>query len=569
MAEQDFLRDAVVLLVAAAVFILAFHRLRASPVLGYLAAGILIGPHGLGLVGDVAGTRALAQLGVAFLLFSIGLELSFARLRLLRFHLFGLGSAQVLISSLVIGAVAVALGASLESAVVIGGGLALSSTAIVLQLLSERREIASRFGRISFSVLLLQDLAVVPLLAVVPALGAGPTTDWSALGLAAGTALLALAAIVIIGRLVLKPLYRIIAAARSSETFVLVTLTVVLGTGWAAGQAGLSITLGAFLAGLLLSETEFRHQVEADMQAFRGLLLGLFFITVGMFIDISLAVENAAAVAALLVALVAGKAALLWALCRMVGIANDLAARVGLILAQGGEFAFILIGAGAAVGVVPPTLAQYCLVVVSLSMALTPLLAVAGKAISNSIARRSGVGLAAIEQETDDLDLHVLIAGFGRVGRIVGDLLEARKIPYVAIDLDPANVREGRARGLSIFYGDASRPELLWGVGADRARMAVVTLDNPEAAARTVHVLRQKLPDLKILVRARDHADSDALTSAGATEVVPETLESSLQLAGTVLRSLDLPEEDIGRLLDEYRRNANGAKGGAAKPPQP
>ncbi len=552
MPEHGFLYEVVVFLGAAVVFVLVSRRLGVNPIIGYLAAGVLIGPHGLRLIADADSVRDLAELGIAFLLFSIGLELSAKRLSVLRRQIFGLGSAQFLVTALIIGAVTLSLGATIEAAVIVGGGLALSSTAIVLQLLSERGEIASRMGRISFSILLLQDLAAVPLLAMVPLLGGGET-DWGQLGVAAATASAAAVAIIVAGRLAIRPLFRAMGGERGPEMFVALTLLTVLGTGLIAEAVGLSLTLGAFLAGLLLAETEFRHQVEADIQPFRGLLLGLFFMTIGMSIDLGVVLRHWSLAGGLVVTLIVGKAMVLYALCRIFGLSRAISVRTGLMLSQGGEFGFILIGGAMAAGVLPIEIGQICLVVISLTMMLTPLLANLGKRAAELVERQAAIGLAALEEENLDLEGHVIIAGFGRVGRNIARLLDSHRLPYVALDTDPARVRQGRAEGRSIFYGDASRPELLWGIGADRARAAVIAVNDDAAAMRMVTLLRQKLPDLQILVRVRDPAQIEALNRAGASAIVPETLEASLALGRRLLTSLGMPEKDVVSALDALR----------------
>ncbi len=552
MPEHGFLYEVVVFLGAAVVFVVVSRRLGVNPIIGYLAAGVLIGPHGLRLIADADAVRDLAELGIAFLLFSIGLELSAKRLSVLRRQIFGLGSAQFLVSALVIGAVTLLLGASVEAAVIVGAGLALSSTAIVLQLLSERGEIASRMGRISFSILLLQDLAAVPLLAIVPLLGGGET-DWGQLARAAATAIAAAVAIIVGGRLAIRPLFHSIGGERGPEVFVALTLLTVLGTGLVAEAVGLSLTLGAFLAGLLLADTEFRHQVEADIQPFRGLLLGLFFMTIGMSIDLGVVLRHWSLAGGLVVTLIVGKAMILYALCRIFGLSRAISVRTGLMLSQGGEFGFILIGGAMAAGVLPIEIGQICLVVVSLTMMLTPLLANLGKRAAELMERQASIGLAALEEENLDLEGHVIIAGFGRVGRTIARLLDSHRLPYVALDTNPARVRQGRAEGRSIFYGDASRPELLWGIGADRARAAVIAVNDDASAMRMVTLLRQKLPDLQILVRVRDPAQVEALNRAGASAIVPETLEASLALGRRLLTSLGMPEKDVISALDALR----------------
>jgi len=555
MENHGFLFEIVLLLTAAIVSVVLFQRLRVSPMLAYLAGGVIVGPSGLALVSNVETIGVVGELGVVMLLFAIGLTLSFNRLKLMRWEVFGLGGAQFLLSGPVIGAAAWGLGASPKAAFVIGASLALSSTAIVLQLLSERAEVASRLGRVGFSVLLLQDLAVVPLLAVVPILGgAAGSTDWSQVGLAIAKAVLALALIMVAGRLVLQPIYRTVARDHGHEIFVALTLLAVLGTGWATEQAGLSLTLGAFLAGLLLAETEFRHQIEADIKPFQSLLMGLFFMAIGMQVDLAAAARNWWLVGALTVALMVFKSAVLYLLCRvLMRLPVFLSLRVGLTLAQGGEFAFILIGAAALIGVVPEPVKQVCLVIVSISMIATPFLATAGKALADRFERFTPVGLAALEQENLDLARHVVIAGFGRVGRIVARLLEARRLPYVAIDSNAANVLDGRGRGLPVHFGHASQRELLWSIGIDRASALVITLSDTRVALELVAMLKERLPDLPIIARARDSRHARDLLDLGADIAVPETLEASLVLGAAALKHFDIGEAEVEAALNELR----------------
>lgn len=556
MDDNRFLFEIVLLLSVAIVAVLVFRRLRVSPMLGYLAGGLLVGPSGLALIADVEMIELVGQLGVAMLMFSIGLELSVKRLRLMRLEVFGLGTAQFVLTAAILTAIVYAIGVSARGAFVIGAGLALSSTAMVLQLLSERREIASRLGRVSFAVLLLQDLAVVPLLAVVPILGTGSgggAGDWTAIAFATGKAVLALVLIMVGGRLLLQPIYRIVARDHGSEVFIALTLLVVLGTGWATAQAGLSLTLGAFLAGLLLAETEFRLQIEADIKPFRGLLMGLFFMAIGMQVDLGVAARNWWLILLLTIGLIGIKTGILCGLCRLIKLPWMLSLRTGLMLSQGGEFAFILIGAAAVIGVVPEPIRQICLAVVSASMILTPFIAIAGKALADRLERSTPVGLAAMEKETLDLDGHVVIAGFGRVGRIVARLLESQRIPYVAIDHDAGNVREARTHGLPVYYGLVQRRDLLWGVGIERASILVVTLNDPETTLRLAASIKARLPELTVVARARDSRHAAELAKVGADVAVPETLEASLVLGGAVLKHFDIGPGEVEAALGALR----------------
>jgi len=551
----EVLLEWVIILVAAIAVVYLFHRLKAGPVLGYLAAGLLIGPHAFRLVAHIEAIQTLAEFGVVFLMFIVGLELSFRRLASMRTEVFGLGSAQVLLTAALVGAGVAALGIAWKAAIVVGFGVALSSTAVVLQLLSERGEMSGRLGRISFSILLLQDLAIIPLLAVVPFLGDSGqgSTEWQAVAIAAGKAVAALVVILIVGRYLLTPLFRAVAGMHREELFFAITLLSVLGTATATQAVGLSLTLGAFLAGLMLAETEFRHQIEVTIRPFQGLLLGLFFMSIGMTIDLPFALAHWWQVAGLLVGLVAIKAAVIAGLCLAIRIPATVAIRTGLVLAQASEFAFVLIAIAAREKIVPVDVQQMVLAVASLSMAITPLLAMLGLWIASRIGRVSRIGLAALEAENIDLQKHVVIAGFGRFGQMIARLLDANRIPYVALDMDAAQVARFKAQGIPIHFGDATRPEILWGVGIDRASAIVLTTArDPAGETRLVSLLRRRLPELKIVARARDAQHAAALQAAGATAAVPDALASSLHLAQSVIRSFGLPEVDMNQLLSEY-----------------
>jgi monovalent cation:H+ antiporter-2, CPA2 family len=555
-ASQD-LHDVLIILAAAVLVVPIFQRLRSSPVLGYLVAGMLIGPSALSIVSDVSGVVILANFGVVFLLFTIGLELSIERLKAIRSHVFGLGTLQVVLTSCLFWLGARWLDQPKDTAVILAGGLALSSTAIVLQILVERRELPTRHGRVSFAILLLQDLAVVPLLTLVPLLAAHDTRLAGALGLAALKAVGALIVILVVGRLILRPALRVVASAKSPELFTGVTLLVVLGVSYVTESAGLSMALGAFLAGLLIAETEYRHQVEGDIEPFRGILLALFFMTIGMSIDLGLIIGNAATVIMLVVALVAVKAIVMTVLCRAFGFPMAVSTHVGLSLGQGGEFAFVLFSLAMALGVMPIETGQTMLAVVALSMALTPFLMSAGRRLAVVLTPKLvPAELRRTEQDARDFKGHVIIAGFGRVGQTIARLLEAQRLPYMAFDLEPSRIAEGRARGLPIYYGDASRIEVLKAAGIHRARAAVVTLDQPLAAERAVSSIRRLCPLLDIHARARDHEHQLHLQEAGATHVVPEMMEGSLQLGGTLLKSLGRSPEEVTNVLEEFRGSA-------------
>jgi len=553
MGHSEYLLDVLIFLAAAVVVVPVFQRFRTSPILGYLAAGVIIGPHAFGLIGDTNAAHGLAELGVVFLLFMIGLELSVSRLKTLGSKVFGLGTLQVMLTGGSIAAVAFALGAGRDAAVIIGGGLALSSTAFVLQLLVERGERATGFGLTTFSILLLQDIAIVPLLILVTLLGAEGETILGAFGMAALKGGGAIAVSILFGRYMLRPLFRQIASLNSVELFVATTLLVILGMGWLMSQAGLSMELGALLAGLLLAETEYRHQIEADIRPFRGILLGLFFMTIGMSIDMVFIYGNMATVLLAAIALMVGKTAIITALCRLTGNPFSTSIRVGFALSQGGEFGFVLFGAAAAAGLTSPDLAQILMAVIALSMVATPLMFTAGKIMANRIRSHKTQPRNSIESRQEELNGNVLVAGFGRVGQTVAKVLSDAGIPYIALDLDQTRVARGRDKGMSVYYGDANQIQVLQAAGTGQAKLAVITLDDPNTTCRVVSALRGKYADLPILVRARDRQRSHELKQVGATAVISEAAESSLQLGNIALKTLGVDEDDALCIIQGYR----------------
>jgi len=561
------LREVFVFLVAAGIIVPFFSRLRMSPVLGFLALGALLGPYGLGLfageigvlryavIDDIEGVKPLAQLGVVFLLFMIGLELSPERLWALRRLVFGLGVLQVALTAAVIGLVAWAFGNPPGAALILGMALALSSTAVVMQLLVERRAVASPLGRASFAILLLQDLAVVPILMLVSVLAAQAEHSLPmALGAALVTALIAIVGIFVLGRVLLRPLFRVASATRSPELFMAVTLLAALGTAALTEAAGLSMALGAFLAGLLIAETEYRHEIEVDIEPFKGLLLGLFFMSVGMGTDFRVVAQEPFWLAASVIGLFALKAPITAALCRLFGLPRHTAVEAGLLLGQGGEFAFVVVGIAAVRGLLPRDTAQFMLLVTALTMMATPLVAVlarrAGRALERDHATR---GVPAEARVPRELAGHVIIAGFGRVGQMLARVFDACGMQYVALDVDAVAVAQHRANGLPVHYGDASRVEILQRMHAERAHGVVVTTDSPVSAQHTVHAVRRRWPHLLVVARARDTSHARYLLDCGATEVVPETVEASLQLAGRVLEAAGEPADAIAQALAQQR----------------
>lgn len=551
--ESHYLSDILILLAAAIVAVPLFQRLGFGSVLGYLAAGVAVGPWGLGFIGQIEEIRQVAEFGVVFLLFILGIELKPERLRAMRRLVFGLGAAQLLVTAAILLSLALAFGLSLKTAVVVGFGLALSSTAFGLQILNERGEMGTTHGQTAFSVLLLQDLAVVPLLTLVLLLSAHGTLP-EGLHLAVLQAVLIIVVVILVGRYFLSPILRLVASHGTSEVFTATAVFTVLGTAWLMEHAGLSLALGAFLAGLMMADSHYRHQVVADIEPFRGILLGLFFMGVGMSIDFGLLAREAIPVAGMVVGLLLVKTLVLWALCRGFGLDRTDSMRVGLLLSQSGEFGFVLFGVAAVSGLVPSDVFLVLTLLVAMTMVTTPFMANLGAWLGRR--RREA------DRNTHDVHAeylaedtpHVIIAGFGRVGRRVARILMARDIPYIAVESHADRVLEARREGFEVFFGDASAAEVLKAAGASRARALVCTLNNVAPATRLVHVMRQLYPTIAIFARGRDRQHCDQLMKAGATVAVSETLESSLQIGGSVLNAMGVDEADANELIDAFRR---------------
>ena len=544
MAEVGYLRDVIVILLAAIVTVLLFQRLGFGAVIGYLVAGAVIGPGVLGLVGDLETVRAIAELGVVFLLFTVGLELPYERIRLIGWRFAALGLLQVALSTLALALLAMALGFSPLAAAAIGAALALSSTAIVLRMLSERGELTSRFGRSAFAVLLVQDLALGPILVVTLALGIGGESLWSNLGFAALKMALAVMGILGLGLIVLRHAVWPIPRFQEPEIFAAMTLLIVLASGLATHLAGLSMGFGAFLAGMLLAETRYRLQVAAEIQPFRGLLLGLFFMTVGMSIDPALALEHAGTLSLLVLALLVSKTLILAGLARVLGLPRAESLRLGLLLSQGGEFGFVLLGAAVVGGLITLSESQPLVLAVALTMLVTPLLARLALGLAHRIERASAPRPEDSEAETEALGDHVVVAGFGRVGSAVTERLQADGVTWVAVDLNTHRIAQARERGLPVYFGDATRPEILAALHVERARAVIVAVDDPNAALRLVSFLRYLFPEMRILARAKNDAHAKALRDAGAATAVPELVATGVKLATTILQGDPFGEGD-------------------------
>lgn len=556
--EYRVLDEVLWLLTGSVVVVLALKRANLPPILGYLVVGMALGPSALGFVESAEDTRLLAEFGVVFLLFTLGLEFSLPRMLVMRAEVFVLGGAQVILTALVVGLAGWLAGLDPAGAVVVGGVMAMSSTAIVIKQLSDQLEIGRVHGRLAVGVLLFQDLAIVPFLVLIPALsasGTAPALLDVVIAIAKGAA--AVFVVILAGRFLLRPLFHELGRARIAELFTLTVLLVVLGAAWATHAAGLSFALGAFLAGMMLAETEYRHQVEMDIRPFRDILLGLFFITVGMLVDFRRFYEQFALISVLVILLVLGKALLTTLLSRrLAGNWHD-ACRSALVTAQGGEFGLALLTLALRDSVLPEEIGEPLLVAIVISMALSPLLIRHNDRLAELLFRSGKDPVATI---TDDMIVdsvaqrdHVLICGFGRVGQNVARILDDENFEYIALDLDPYRVRSARQAGDPVFFGDAGRPDILAAVGVNKASTVVVSFSDPVVALKILRSVRKLRPDVPILVRTRDDSYLDELQEAGATAVVPETLEASLVLVSHVLALLDLPASRISSRLQGIR----------------
>jgi CPA2 family monovalent cation:H+ antiporter-2 len=566
--DLSIYKEALLFLATAGVVAPLFYRLRVSPVLGYLLAGLVLGPYGLGSLAQkapwlnalaikVESIDRLAAFGVVALLFTMGLELSFERLRLMRRLVFGLGLSQVVVTTLVLGAIAWALGLPPASAATVGAALAMSSTAIVIPVLIEEKRVGAPVGRTSFAVLLFQDLAVAPLLVMTGAVSAGGEhgLGWALVGTLVPAAL-ALAALIVFGRIALRPFFHFVAETKSPEFFMAACLLVVLGDGLAAAASRLSMALGAFVAGLLLAETEYRREIEVTIEPFKGLLLGLYFVSVGAEINPALIMARPGLILGLAASLIAIKGLILMGLARGFRLPARVGAEMAMLLGPGGEFGFVMIGAALAGGLIDRSLATTLVSAVAISMVAIPILAGLGARIG-SRPRPLAEGQPE-ETPPDSEDWRVIIVGYGRVGALIGDMLDMHSVPFIAIDSDARLVARARSAGKPVYYGDASRPDYMRRCGVEAARAVVVTMDSPranEAVAATTRALRQ---DVTLVARARDADHARALYGLGVTDAVPETIEASLQLSEAVLVDIGVPMglviASIHEKRDEYRK---------------
>jgi monovalent cation:proton antiporter-2 (CPA2) family protein len=561
--------DTMLLLLATALITPICQRIGISPILGFLASGMLLGPNGWGLITGIHTTETLAELGIVFFLFEMGIELSVDRLLSMKRDVFGLGLSQFLCTALAIAGIGGMVGLPANALVVLGGGLALSSSAFVLQLLKDKNQLATRFGKASFGILLFQDLAVVPLLVVTPILAGGGGGLAQALGSAVLKAGLALGSITLAGRYLLNPLFKVVASAQSQEAFLGVILLTVLGMSFMTEGLGLSNTLGAFLAGVLLSETKYRYQVEADIAPFRGVLLGLFFVTVGFEIDVSLILSNLPQVLSIVFGILGIKALTTTALSMAFGLSLSVSQQTGLLLSQGGEFAFVTFGLARSLGILDQATTKLLLTSVALTMALTPAMSAIGQQTTKKLEEKSDfthyLGQDQDANEIKESDDFAVVIGYGAVGKVVCDLLDRKLSKYVAIDIDPNKAITARNAGLPVFYGDIGRQEVAEAFNVGKAKAVIVCISDQAQCTRAVIALRRFFPNLKIFARAtdKDHAFrlQSTLDVAAMVPILPEdNVLLTLPFGGAVLKSLGGQPEEVNAILETKRKEVMSGK---------
>ena len=558
---HDALSDTIILLSISVVCIALFRRIKFPAILAYLTVGICLGPHAANLVQSSDTLHFLAEVGIAFLLFSLGLEFSLNRLIANRRSVVGLGSAQVALTLLIAGLSAWLLGASKETAFVIGCVIALSSTAIVIKQLGEQLELDSRHGSASISILLFQDIAVVPMLVIIPAIASEHETSFLvelsySFAMGVGVTILMLA----IGRWLLRPLFHEVASAHSAELFTITVLLIALVSAWVTELAGLSMALGAFLAGMMLSETEFKHQIENDIRPFRDIFLGLFFITVGMMLDLSSLFEFLHWAILLAISIIIGKTVLIMVLSkRIVGSSTGVAMRTGVVLGQCGEFGFAIMALAVSFNLLPEAESQILLTSIVLTMIATPFLVkyngLIAKKLTGSYEQSREETKESISQETSNMDKHVIICGFGRIGQNIAKILDSENFKYFALDYNVDLITNAAKAGYKVSFGDSTHREILHAAGIERASILVICHDNVGSAEKTLRQAKMLNTKIPILVRTKDDTYYEKLSDAGATEVIPETLESSLMMASHVLSLLGIPMARIVRRVQEMRNN--------------
>lgn len=554
MHNANYLHDILILLFASVAIVILFKQLRLSPALGYLVAGAMIGPYGFGVLEGNESTQSIADLGIVFLLFAIGLELNFEKLIKMRKYVLGFGSLQVLLTTIVIGYLAHKFfDISQEAALVIGSALSLSSTAIVLQIISENGEETTRVGRLSFSILLMQDLAVIPILVLLPALATTEINMARALGSAFFDATIALIIIFAIGRLLLRPIYRLVAEAKSDVLFFSVTLIVILGSAHLSSYFGLSSAFGAFTAGLMVSETEYRYRVEEDIMSIKALLLGLFFMTIGMSFQLDFLLSSLGEIILVALALIAIKSIIIIFLCKIFRLPLAPAIHTGLLLSQGGEFAFVVFIMAVNQNFIGPNVSQFLATVVTVTMAITPLLAAFGRKVKGQLYIMSVLRDNKIKREIGDISKHVVIIGFSKIGHVIAYALRKKGINYIVLENNHRVVRLEKSNGYNIYYGDAMNIDILRYVGVERAESVIVAMEDEIACMRITRFIHENFPNVTLATKSESMNNAERFKKVGANLVVSKNFETSLQLIRIALSSTGVTSKTIEKMVDSFR----------------
>jgi len=554
MHDISYLRDILILLFASVAIVVIFRQFGLSPALGYLVAGAAIGPFGFGVLTSGETTKSIAELGIVFLLFAIGLELTFGRLMAMRKYVLGFGSLQVILTSGLVSYVCYRFFAlTPEASIIIGSALSLSSTAIVLQVIAENSEETTRVGRLSFSILLMQDLAVIPILVLLPILAKENTNLLPALGTAFMDAIIAMVIIFVVGRSLLRPVYRVIAESKNDVLFLSFTLIVILGSAYLSNYMGLSFALGAFIAGLMVAETEYKYRVEEEILSLKSLLMGLFFMTIGMSFDFDLLVQSFPMIVAASVALIVAKAAIIILLCKIFRFPLAPSIHAGLLLSQGGEFAFVVFVMAVQQKFMEPDVSQFLMTVVTLTMALTPLLASIGRQIKSRLYVKAVLHDNKIKREVGDISKHIIVIGFTKVGRIVSYILRKRGLNYLIIDNNHRLVRIEKNNGYNIYYGDAMNIDILRHLGIERSESVIVAMEDEIACLKITRFIHENFPNVSIIAKSENINNAERFKKVGASLVVSKNLETGLQLTKAAMLATGINNSEIDSTIDSFR----------------
>jgi len=554
MHDILYLKDILILLIASFFVIITFQQLKLSPALGYLVSGTAIGPFGFGIIESIETTKSVAELGIVFLLFAIGLELTFSKLATIKKYVLGFGSLQIIITSAVIAFICKFIfNLSSEASLIIGTALAMSSTAIVMQVISEHGEQSTRVGRLSFSVLLMQDLVVIPILVLMPLLANNNLKIGNALGESIINAIIALVIIFAIGRLLLKPLYRLIGEAKNNALFLSLTLVVILGSAFLTNKMGLSFALGAFIAGLMVAETEYKYRVEEEILSLKSLLMGLFFMNIGMSFDFEVMLKSLPYIIIASIGLIVIKSLIIIILCKIFRFPFVPAVHTGLLLSQGGEFAFVVFLIAVKQKFIDVDLSQFLMTIITFTMAITPLLASFGRMVKSHLYTQEILRDNKIKMEIGDISKHIVIIGFSRVGRIVSYILKKRGVNYLVLDNNHRIVRLERSNGYNIYYGDALNIDILNYIGLGKCESVVIAIEDEFACLKITRFIHQNFPNVAVITKSESISSADKLKEVGASFVVSKNVETGLQLSHAALSSVGVSNIEINSALNAFR----------------